>query len=117
MNGKRHLPVGLLGTRVRNTKIRKGDEMNSDENERLRWLISATPEQLAEFDRMRSGQPEEKRSSLRLLRIGEAAEALGVSRCTIWRALREQRLHAVTIRKGSRRIAEEELKKLVEGKQ
>ena len=53
--------------------------------------------------------------STRLLSMGAAAAALGVSRQTIWRLLNEGRLSAIEIRKGQRRIAEAELQRFVRG--
>lgn len=58
------------------------------------------------------GQP---RQSLRLLRMGDAARETGLSRPTLWRAIRDGRLRAVEIRKGSRRIHEAELLRFVSG--
>jgi excisionase family DNA binding protein len=82
--------------------------------ERIKALFNATPEQLTAVDaalagRLQSGQP----TSLRLYRMGDAARETGLSRCTLWRALREGRLKAVEIRKGSFRIPERELRRFV----
>jgi len=82
-------------------------------DERLKMLLDATPEQLAAVDAALAGKTEPERPSLRLYRIGEAARETGLSRQTIWRALAEKRLSAVTIRKGHRRIPEDELRRFV----
>jgi len=82
---------------------------------RLQAILSATPEQLAAIDAALVGKPERDRPSLRLYRMGEAAELTGLSRCTLWRAVKDGRLRAVEIRKGSRRIPEVELCRFARG--
>jgi len=62
------------------------------------------------------GKERERPESLRLLRMGEAAKVTGLSRCSLWRAIRENRLRAVEIRRGSQRIPEAELRRFVEGR-
>ena len=57
----------------------------------------------------------ERPESFRLLKMGEASALTGLSRCTIWRAIRDGQLNAVEIRKGSKRIAENELRRFVAG--
>ena len=84
--------------------------------DRIKALFNATPEQLAAFDAALAGkEPETERPSLRLLRMGEAARETGLSRCTLWRAIKDGRLRAVEVRKGSHRIPEAELRRFVEG--
>ena len=83
--------------------------------ERIKKLFTATPAQLAGVDAALAGKPEPERPSLRLYRMGEAATATGLSRTTLWRAIREGRLRAVEIREGSQRIPEVELRRFVEG--
>ena len=51
-----------------------------------------------------------------LLRVGEAAEALNVSRWTIYRWVEEGRLEATKIGKGSLRIFRHSVNTLVQGK-
>ena len=80
-------------------------------DERFKLLLSATPEALAAVDAALAGRSEPVRQSLRLLRMGEAANETGFSRTTLWRAVREKRLKAVEIRRGSLRISELELKR------
>ena len=50
----------------------------------------------------------------RLLRVGEAAEVLNVSRWTIYRWIEEGRLEATKIGKGSLRVFEKSVQRLVE---
>lgn len=79
-------------------------------DERIRNLMSATPERLARLDEVLSGNvPALPLPNLRLFRMGQAAAQTGLSRCTIWRAVKDGRLRAVEIRKGSFRIPEVEL--------
>ena len=81
--------------------------------ERFTLLLTATPEQLAAVDAALAGRPEIERPSLRLYRMGEAAKETGISRTTLWRAIREKRLRAVEIREGSFRIPEDALRRFV----
>ena len=82
--------------------------------ERFKLLLTATPDQLAAVDAALAGKKEPERpASLRLYRMGDAATATKLSRCTLWRAIRDGRLKAVEIRKGSFRIPECELRKFV----
>jgi len=55
----------------------------------------------------------ERPVSLRMYRMGDAARETGISRCTIWRAIKDGRLRSVEIRKGSHRIPETELRRFV----
>jgi len=85
--------------------------------ERIRLLLSATPQTLAACDRALTGEVNPERACcLKLWRMGQAATETGLSRCTLWRAIKEGRLHAVEVRRGSLRIADSELRRFVEGK-
>ncbi len=85
--------------------------------ERLKALLTAPPETLARVDAALAGKiMTERPESLRLLRPGEFAERSGLSRCSVWRMCKEGRLRTVDIRKGSHRIPESELVRLVEGR-
>jgi len=81
--------------------------------ERIKKLFAATSEQLAAVDAALAGKPEPERPNLRLYRMGEAAKETGISRTTLWRAIREKRLRAVEIREGSFRIPEQSLRAFV----
>lgn len=91
-----------------------------NKSEVLVWLAGlpdGAPE-LARVDAIRKGEAAPGAPapvSTRLLSMGAAAAALGVSRQTIWRLLNEGRLSAIEIRKGQRRIAEAELQRFVRG--
>lgn len=54
-------------------------------------------------------------ATLRLLSMGDACARLGCSRATLWRLLKENRIRAVEVRRGSRRVPEAELVRFVEG--
>jgi excisionase family DNA binding protein len=54
--------------------------------------------------------------STRLLTMKAAAAGLNLSRTTIWRAIKEGRIRAVEIRRGSRRVPESELRRFSRGK-
>ena len=63
-----------------------------------------------------AGKPEpEAPASIRLLRMSEASRETGLSRCTIWRAIKEGRIKTVEIRRGSHRIPLSELQRLCKG--
>ena len=85
-------------------------------DERLKWLLEASPNELDAFDRLRDRAIEKEESSLRLFRMGQAAAKTGISRSSLWRAIRDGRIRTVEIRRGSRRIAESELRRFVEGR-
>ena len=85
------------------------------------WLAALPDDsvELARVDAIRKGEAAPGAPapvSTRLLSMGAAAKALGLSRQTIWRLLNEGRLSAIEIRKGQRRIAEAELQRFVEGR-
>jgi excisionase family DNA binding protein len=80
-------------------------------SERFKLLLDATPKQLAAIDAALSGKSDIELPSLRLLRMGEAASETGLSRTTIWRAIRDGRLKVVEIRKNSFRVPEAELRR------
>jgi excisionase family DNA binding protein len=88
--------------------------MNNEE--RIRTLLSATPEQLAAVDSALTGSTETVPPSLRLLKFQEAAKETGLSRVTIWRAVKDGHLKAIEIREGSRRIPLAELQRFVSGR-
>lgn len=75
--------------------------------QRMTLLLAATPDVLRRVDRILSGEPTETKTDpgdRRLLSIQQAADALGVSRTTTWRLLRDGALPSVEIRPGSRRV-------------
>jgi excisionase family DNA binding protein len=47
-----------------------------------------------------------------LMRMGDAARYLGVSRCTLWRMVKEGRLEQVELRRGSYRLRKADLDRL-----
>jgi len=81
--------------------------------ERFKRLLAATPDKLAAVDAVLEDRADTPKRSIRVYRLGEAARAIGISRLTLWRALREKRVIAVELRRGSYRISEEELRRFV----
>ncbi len=79
--------------------------------ERLTAMLTASPETLRLVDAALSGRPPEpeKPVSLKLWKLGEAATAAGVSRCTLWRGMRNGSIKAIEIRPGRYRIPDGEL--------
>lgn len=67
-------------------------------------LLTATPSELKKIEAVFTGEGATEPTDRRLLSIRQAADALGVSRSTIWRLLRDGRLPAVELCPGSRRI-------------
>ncbi len=84
---------------------------------RFQAVLAATPEQLLAIDSILSGQHSQSTAntsqSLRLWKLGEAANEVHCSRVTIWRAIRDGRLKAVEIRPGTCRIPDAELRRWV----
>jgi predicted DNA-binding transcriptional regulator AlpA len=81
--------------------------------------IAALPEGDPKFiaaEHALSGKPTvEPPASLRLFRPGDAARALGVSRPTLWRMTKENRIKHIVLRKDAIRYSESELRRLVKG--
>jgi len=81
-------------------------------DERLKAILDATPEQLAAIDAALSGDVEPDRPpDLRLLRVGQVAKLLAMSRTSVWRLCTEKRLPTVEVRRGSRRIPAEAVRR------
>lgn len=85
--------------------------------QRLSAILAATPDVLRRVDRILSGEIEGATDpgDRRLLTIQQTADALGISRTTTWRMLRDGRLPFVELRKGSRRIPSAAVTALVKG--
>lgn len=75
-------------------------------------MLKATPEQLAKVDAALTDTAPPP-PCLRLLRMGEAAKLMGVSRTTIFRMVRDGRLPTAELRKGLYRIPERAIRELV----
>jgi len=67
-------------------------------------LLTATPSELKKIEAVLAGETPTEPTDRRLLSIQQAADALGVSRSTVWRLLRDGRLPCVELRPGSRRV-------------
>jgi len=74
--------------------------------QRLSAILAANPGVLRRIDSVLSGEIEgaTEPTDRRLLSIAQAADALGVSRTTVWRLLRDGLLPFVELRPGRRRI-------------
>ena len=79
-------------------------------------LEALSPKEREALIREHAPKTETSNATMRLLRPGEFAKRSGLSRCTVWRMCEEKKLRTVEIRKGSRRIPESELIRLVEGR-
>ena len=72
---------------------------------RIQTLLSADADTLAQVDNVLSGTATEAASTDRkLLSMTDAAETMGLSRQTIWRMIKEDRLPVVEIRRGRYRV-------------
>lgn len=88
-----------------------------NDRQRMAWILSASQAQLEALDAVAEGRHNEAQPrSLKLLRPGEFARLSGLSRVSVWRLCREQKIRTVSLRKGSKRIPESELIRLVEGR-
>jgi excisionase family DNA binding protein len=85
--------------------------------QRLSAILAATPDVLKAVDSILAGGIEGATGpgDRRLLSIQQAADALGVSRTTVWRLLRDGRLPCVELRPGSRRIPSAAITAFVKG--
>jgi excisionase family DNA binding protein len=87
--------------------------------ERLMKILQASPSQLAAIDRVLDGITEPPRPDRKgpfLLKMGDAAALLGVSRPTLWRMLNAGRLARVEILPSTYRVRREEIEEIVFGK-
>ena len=76
--------------------------------------LSDNDPKIARAAAVMSGVPEpDQPVNYRLYRMGEFARATNVSRPTLWRMIKEQKIKTVELRKGSMRIPESELRRLV----
>jgi excisionase family DNA binding protein len=78
-------------------------------------LLTATPAELNRVAAVFTGETPTEPTDRRLLSIQQAADALGVSRTTIWRMLRDGGLPFVELRPGSRRIPSAAITAFVKG--
>jgi len=88
-------------------------------SERLMKILQASPAQLAVIDRVLDGitePPRPERKGPFLLKMGDAAALLGVSRPTLWRMLNAGRLARVEILPSTYRVRREEIEEIVFGK-
>jgi excisionase family DNA binding protein len=85
--------------------------------QRLSAILAATPDVLKAVDSILAGGIEgaTEPTDRRLLSIQQAADALNVSRTTIWRLLRDGRLPCVELRPGSRRVPSAAITAFVKG--
>jgi excisionase family DNA binding protein len=85
--------------------------------QRLSAILAATPDVLKAVDSILAGGIEGATDpgDRRLLSIAQAADALGVSRTTVWRLLRDGRLPFVELRPGSRRVPSAAITAFVKG--
>ena len=67
-------------------------------------LLAATPAELNRVAAVLAGETPTEPTDRRLLTVQQAADALGISRTTCWRLLRDGRLPFVELRPGSRRV-------------
>jgi len=72
---------------------------------RIQNLLQADAEKLAQVDSILEGRATEATNTdRRLLSMTQAAETMGLSRQTIWRMIKEDRLPVVEIRRGRYRV-------------
>ena len=83
--------------------------------ERFTKILQASPQELSEIDKILVSGVAAIPSSVKLWTMGDASRETGLSRVTLWRAIKEGRIKAVTIRKKSKRISDFELRKFING--
>jgi len=88
-------------------------------NDRLLKILQAPPEIQSEIDRILEGKPpaphSEPPTGPLLMGMSASAKFIGVSRATLWRMCRADRLQKVEILPGSFRLRRSDLLKLVAG--
>ena len=89
--------------------------MNTDE--RLRKLLSAPPDKLAEIDRLLDGKPKlESSGAPLLLGMSEGSRLLGVGRVTLWRMIKAGKICKVEVLPNSFRVRRADLEAIAAGK-
>ena len=83
--------------------------MSSDQ--RMLKILQAPPDLLERVDAVLAGRVEQTIDDVRLHQMGKAADRLGISKTTLWRAIKDNRIRTVEVRRGSRRIPESELRR------
>ena len=83
---------------------------------RIQKLLTADPGTLARIDNILNGgeTAADTPTDRRLLSMTQAAETLGLSRQTIWRMTKENRLPVVEIRRGRFRIPNTAISQMIE---
>ena len=94
--------------------------IQANPNERLLKILQASPEIQSEIDRVLDSRPSSLRSEPPtgplLLGMSAAAKFIGVSRATLWRMCRSNRLQKVEILPGSFRIRRADIEALAAGR-
>ena len=78
-------------------------------------LLAASPAELKRVAAVFTTEGTTDPGDRKLLSIQQTADALGVSRTTIWRLLRDGRLPCVELRPGSRRVPSAAISAFVKG--
>jgi len=80
----------------------------------IKYIISATPEQIADFTRSVGTQAETRRD-FKLYTFNEVSKILGISRMTLWRMVKQGKIDTVRTSGGNRRIPGPALHKYLRG--
>ena len=76
-----------------------------DVETRIKMIMSAPNGTLQKVDQILEGKNDDRDVvSTKLLTFAAAAKQLGVSRQTLWRMVKEDKIKVIEIRKGSRRV-------------
>lgn len=84
--------------------------------QRIQKLFEATPDVIQRVDALLNGEVPAAPQDMRLLTFAGAAKALGVSRQTVWRMVKEGKLETVEVRVGRHRVPASRLAALVNTK-
>ena len=94
--------------------------IQTNPNERLLKILQASSEVQAEIDRVLEGRPPDPRiaspTGPLLMGMSAAAKFIGVSRATLWRMCRSDRLQKVEILPNSFRLRRADLLALADGR-
>lgn len=81
----------------------------------IRYIINATPAQIADFLRSADTDKAEARRDLKLYTFREASKILGVSRMTLWRMVKQGKIDTVQTTGINRRIPGPAIQKYISG--
>jgi excisionase family DNA binding protein len=81
----------------------------------IKFIVSATPEQIADLSRSADTGQTEARRDYKLYTFSEVSKILGVSRMTLWRMVKQGKIDTVQTTGENRRIPGPAIQKYITG--